>query len=387
MKAALRLILLGAIALPAQAQNRDPGDDGQTIIVTGQRIEDTRRALEACLARKCPPLEDMAATLAHAENLFIGGDYRKARSIVEKSMGRNDRFARQHPREVATLHRADARISIHLGDGETYRSSTYGAVRALKKGLDDDDPTVLTARFEVAGMLTRLGRADEAGLAYGGIAKDAAEAGMRDLAASAKLRQAWLVYRKLKTSGALVPIEKIAESRDPALQGSRLSALVLLARVDRERGKPEGSERLLKALADAGVKKPTLLWAPPVDAPFLYDGKQGPGGLSHNSRGLSVATDRFEKTWADVGFWVKADGSVSEAEILRGRGPQGWLKPVLVSIGRRIYSPSPDSGGGYRVERYTWTSLVKAPGGSRIPQHAPQGRIEYVDLTPDPPAR
>jgi len=388
MKYALRLsLLLGAVAMPAQAQERASTDDGQTIIVTGQRIEDTRRALEACLARKCPPLEDMAATMAHAENLFISGDYRKARTTVEASVRRNDRFARQHPREVATLHRADARISIHLGDGETYRSSTYGAVRALKKGLDDKDLTVLTARFEVADMLTRLGRADEASLVYGDIAKDSARAGQPDLAASAELRQAWLIYRRLKTSSALEPIEKIAASTDPALKNSRLGALVLLARVDRERGRPEGPERLLKALADAGVKKPTLLWAPPVDAPYLYDGKQGRGGLSHSAMSLGVATDRFEKTWADVGFWVKADGSVSEAEILRSKGPQTWLEPVLASISRRIYSPSADSGGTYRVERYTWTSLVRTSSGTRLPQHSPQGRIEYVDLTPDLPGQ
>ena len=71
MKAALRSCLLCsalALALPAAAQNAPSQNDGQTIVVTGQRLEDTRRALEACLARKCPPLEDMAATMAHTED-------------------------------------------------------------------------------------------------------------------------------------------------------------------------------------------------------------------------------------------------------------------------------------------------------------------------------
>ncbi|MEA3052907.1 MAG: hypothetical protein QOG72_1810 [Sphingomonadales bacterium] len=385
MKAALRLCLLSAALAalaPAWAQGPAPSSNGQTIVVRGQRIEDTKRALEACLARKCPPLEDMAATLAHAENLFIGGDYPKARSTIEASMRRNERFARQHPLEVATLHRADARISIHLGDGETYRSSTLGAVRALKKGLDENDPTVLTARFEVAEMYARLGRFDDAGSAYTAIAADAAKAGARDLAATAELRRAWLDYREFRSSKFLKPLEKLAQSTDPELTGARLAALVLLARADREQGKAAGPERLLKALADARLDKPTLLWAPPVDVPRMGDDRTP----SNNDQTMSTASQAFDKTWADVGFWVKPDGTVSEAEVLRSSGPQGWLKPVLSSIGRRLYSPSPDPAGSYRIERYTWTSLIRtAAVGSRLEQRLPQGRIEYVDLTPDVP--
>lgn len=383
MKAALRSCLLAgvlALALPAVAQGQAPRNDGQTIVVTGKRIEDTRRALEACLARKCPPLEDMAATMAHAENLFIGGDYSKARSTVQASARRNDRFARQHPQEVATLHRADARISIHLGDGETYRTSTVGAVRALRKGLDENHLTVLTGRFEVAEMHARLGRFDEASRAYSAIASDAARAGARDLAATAELRRAWLDYREFKSSKYLQPLERLAESTDPELRNSRLAALVLLARVDREKGKPAGPDRLVEALADARLDKPTLLWAPPVGVPEAEDDRTP----SYNDQTMSTPGQAFDNTWADIGFWVKPDGRVSEAEVLRSSGPQGWLKPVLSSIGRRIYSKTADPAGSYRVERYTWTSLIRPErSGSRLQQRSPQGRIEYVDLTPD----
>jgi hypothetical protein len=383
LNSALRTCVLAtaALALPAEAQDRPSTGDGQTIVVTGKRLDETRRALEACLARKCPPLEDMAATMAHAENLFISGDYRKARSTVEASMGRNDRFARQHPREVATLHRADARISIHLGDGETYRNSTFGAVRALKKGLDEKDLTVITARFEVAEMLARLNHYEEADRVFGGIAKDAARAGARDLAATAELRRAWMNYRRHKLAGSLEYIERLGASTDPGLRNSRLGALVLLARLDREKGKSAGPDRLLKALAEAGVRTRTLLWAPRVEIPKAYEGNSA----TYNNQTLSTPTDVFDKTWADVGFWVKPDGSVSDAEILRSSGSEAWLKPVLSSIARRIYSPSSDPSGSYRIERYTWTSLVRTASGTRLPQHSPQGRIEYVDLTPDLP--
>jgi hypothetical protein len=385
MKAALCSCLLCgalALALPAAAQNAPSPDDGQTIVVTGQRIEDTRRALEACLARKCPPLEDMAATMAHTENLFISGDYAKARQTVQASVRRNDRFAAQHPLEVATLHRADARISIHLGDSETYRSSTLGAVRALKKGLDENHLTVLTARFEVAEMNARLAKFDEASSAYRAIESDAAKAGARDLAATARLRRAWLDYRQYKSSRYLGPLEELAASSDPALKSSRLAALVLLARVDREKGKSAGSDRLMKALAEARINKPTLLYAPPVEIPQVGD----PITASYNDQTMSAPSESFEKTWADIGFWVKPDGKVSETEILRSSGGQDWLKPVLSSISRRVYSPIADPAGSYRVERYTWTSLIEPQSsGTRLQQRKPQGRIEYVDLTPDEP--
>lgn len=385
MKSAFRSFLLCttlALTFPAAAQNSASQNDGQTIVVTGQRIEDTRRALEACLARKCPPLEDMAATMAHTENLFISGDYAKARQTVQASARRNDRFARQHPLEVATLHRADARISIHLGDGENYRSSTLGAVRALKKGLDEDHLTVLTARFEVAEMHMRLGKFDEASSAYSAIASDAAKAGAHDLAATADLRRAWLDYRQYKSSKYLEPLERLAASSDPKLKSSRLAALVLLARADREKGKSAGSDRLLKALAEAKLNKPTLLYAPPVDIPQVGD----PITASFNDQTMRAPSESFDQTWADVGFWVKPDGKVSEVEVLRSSGGHGWLKPVLSSINRRIYSPVADPTGSYRVERYTWTSLIEpVSSGTRLQQRKPQGRIEYVDLTPDEP--
>lgn len=385
MKAALRsclLIATLALAFPAAAQNAQSQNEGQTIVVTGQRLEDTRQALEACLARKCPPLEDMAATMAHTENLFISGDYAKARQTVQASARRNDRFAARHPLEVATLHRADARISIHLGDGETYRSSTLGAVRALKKGLDEDHLTVLTARFEVAEMHARLARFDEASSAYRAIESDAAKAGARDLAATARLRRAWLDYRQYKSSKYLEPLEELARTTGPELKGARLAALVLLARADREEGRSAGSDRLMKALAEARLNRPTLLYAPPVEIPQVGD----PITASYNDQTMSAPSENFDKRWADVGFWVKPDGKVSETEVLRSSGDQGWLKPVLSSISRRIYSPIADLAGSYRVERYTWTSLIEPQSsGTRLQQRKPQGRIEYVDLTPEEP--
>src|SRR5687768_17818135 len=58
------LALSGATVAQAQEQNEG---SGQTIVVTGTSLSQTERNLRDCLARNCPPDQDIAATLAHAE--------------------------------------------------------------------------------------------------------------------------------------------------------------------------------------------------------------------------------------------------------------------------------------------------------------------------------
>src|SRR5436305_9345304 len=100
-----------AAAAPPQAE--DPAQ--QAIVVTGTPIRDTERALRECLARKCPPNEDINAALAHAENLFVAGRYQDARSVTRAAIGRNHRFRKTYPVDVSDLYRANSRISAHLG--------------------------------------------------------------------------------------------------------------------------------------------------------------------------------------------------------------------------------------------------------------------------------
>ena len=75
----------------------------------------------------------------------------------------------------------------------------------------------------------------------------------------------------------------------------------------------------------------------------------------------------------------------ANAEILRSQGPAGWSKDLLKSIAGRIYSPVEEPGGLYRVERYSYTSRYMDVTGTRLRQHSPNARIEFVDLTPDQP--
>ena len=78
----ISLALAGA-APPPQAESDQTGGP---IVVTGIPLRQTERALRACIARKCPPKEDIDATLAHAENLFVAGKYQDARRVTLSSI-------------------------------------------------------------------------------------------------------------------------------------------------------------------------------------------------------------------------------------------------------------------------------------------------------------
>src|SRR4051794_11240806 len=98
MSFAMMLALLQASTLspPAAAPTEDPA-----IVVTAQRIADYRTQLAECLSRHCPTNEDIDATLALAEALFLTGEYHDARVAVRASLHRNHGAAGAFPEPVS----------------------------------------------------------------------------------------------------------------------------------------------------------------------------------------------------------------------------------------------------------------------------------------------
>jgi hypothetical protein len=382
------LPLLG-LATPSVAQNSEPR--GQTIIVTGTLPAQTERALRDCIARHCPPNEDIAATLAHAENQFVAGDYKDARRTLRASMDRNRGSAAQFPIENSYLYRAGSRVSAHLGEGKEYEQYSWGIKRALKAGLPDTDPRLIAADLEVAGMQSSLGRPDQSRSTYAGVIADANRLNRPDLAAMARLRLAWLSELEGDRPLARRGLREVAADRSPATRAARLSALVLLARLDRLEGRKDSSDALIEELRSAGMSKPALLFAPEIDLPERVIVNDPQAEMSDHLTGVIpgetlrlMATENFEDRWVDIGFWITTEGRVDDLDILRHNGPTYWAKPLLKSIAGRIYSPSGDPGGTYRVERYSYTSLWMDRLGTRLRQRAPNARLEYLDLTAQP---
>lgn len=396
-------IVLLSLALAASAANAapppQPRQEEQTIIVTGRSLSETERALRECLARNCPPHEDIDASLAHAENLFVAGKYDDARGVTLAAIGRNHRYRKTHPIDVSDLYRANSRIAAHLGEGRDYQFSTIEMHRTLSDALPKTDPRVIDADFEWADMYAAFGRLDRSRQVYKEAERQAEAGGRPDLAGIARVRQAWLDVASGDTWLARQELQKLAADRSPAAGLQRIAALVLLARLDRSEGKLDSSNALADEMRAMHAKQPLLLFAPQVDlSPRVPEGDAAAGTPRSGAEGLAtiapfvaspltlLATDNFNDRWIDVGFWITPEGRVRDAEILRSRGPLNWTKPLLASIGGRIYTPTEDVGGSYHVERYSYTSRYMDVTTTRIRQRSPNARIEYVDLTPDAPA-
>lgn len=377
------LVLLSVLVLAsAEAPPPKPAQNEQVIVVTGHSLQETERRLRECLARKCPPNEDIDASLAHAENLFVAGRYADARRVTSDAIGRNHKYRKTYPIDVSDLYRANARISAHLGEGNDYALSTTEMHRTLSDAFPKTDPRVIDADLEWADMYASFGRIELARQVLQGAAHKAEEGGRPDLAGIARVRDAWLYQISGDTWLARQALEKLAADTSESHRLQRVAAQVLLARLDRQQGKLDSSNALVEEMRALHSKQPVLLFAPKVDlSPRLPEGDEVNGESGSTTR--LMATDNFDDRWIDVGFWITPDGKVRDPEILRSRGPIDWSKQLRQSIAGRVYAPIDEPAGLYRVERYSYTARYMFVTGSHMRQRSPNARIEYVDLTPD----
>jgi tetratricopeptide (TPR) repeat protein len=376
----LPFVALLAAAPAAEPPKRDPNE----IVVTGTPLRDAERALAQCIARHCPPDQEIEASLAYAEDLFVAGRYQNARSVTHHALDRNARFAKQYPSEVSDLYRANGRISIHLGEGDDFVFSTLGIKRALKAGLPETDYRVVGADLEIANMYASMNRIEDARHTFEKVEREARAINRPDVAGIAEVRMAWLDEITGDRPAARAALRRLADDKTQANSLARFSALILLARLDRREGKQESSDALIGELKGAGFPRPVLLFSPPIDSGTSRAGLSTDGTSDSGSTTRLLATDNFEDRWVDIGFWVTQGGKVDDPEILRSHGNVGWAKPLLTSISGRIYSPVTTAGGNYRVERYSYTSLQSYVTGSRMRVRGPDPRIEFLDLTAEP---
>lgn len=372
-------LALAVTSAPILAKPGAATVERQTIVVTATPLRDTQRRLADCLARRCPPAEDIEASAAHAENLFVAGRYDDANTVLQKSIGRNHRHARDLPVPVAGLFRAHSRVAAHLGEGNQYRSSSYEIVRSLRAGLPANDARVVAARFEVAAMQLSLGKYNLAAESYRDIEKQATAIGRGDFARLARMRHAYIAYLQGDQTGARATLNAMARDSSAEARVSRIGSLVLLSRLDRVEGRKGDTDALIAELKQAKLDKPVLLYSPPLKlkrSPVQEAGEAG------NALRL-MATDNFDRTWIDVGYWVEGDGRVRDVELLRSAGSTTWAKPLIASIKQRIYAPLADPGGSYRVERFSYTSLWEQRLGTRLRQRSASARVESLDLSAD----
>lgn len=385
------LLLASAFALPAAAQtNGDP-----EIVVTGRSLKDTADALAACLARNCPPDEDVAASLAHAENQLLQGDYKDSRTTLLKSIGRNRKFGTKYPVEVSDLFRANSRVAEHVGEAKNFQLSVLDMRNTLKAGLGEKDPRVMVAQIEVGDSRAKLGFPDEAKRIYQDVEKDALAGGQNRVAMFSRVRQALLLQTEAEASGldadyakARAKLDEITAQPLAGGEDFALVATVMRARMDRKKGDASSTEAILKDFAaKGGATRPLLLFSEPIKRIDLTQdfGNDQPQA---NTLQRLTALNSIAK-WADVGFWINADGRVGDIEVLRGEGTKQWLKPVLKQIQTRVYAPlrrtdNDATPGFYMIERYTLTARwTDDATGTNMRRREATPRIERLDITPE----
>ncbi len=385
--AAILAALCVSAAMPAYAAD----EKDREIIVIGQSLKDTEKAWQDCIARGCPPDEEIRAALTHAENQFITGDYRDARSTLGKTVGRNRKHGDEYPIEVSDLFRASSRIAEHLGEGDLFRLSVLDMRDTLRGALPENDARVMVAQIEVGDSRSKLGYPKEAIRVYENVAKDAVAAGHTRVATYANLRKLLLEYvlandtdDKGQMKKAIEGLRQIADKPMLGAEDFGMVAEVTLARIDRESGKNESTAAIVKRYAEkGGVSRPILLSSQPIKMPDQGGLEQKGGNV------LTMTQGNMEDRWIDVGFWVNANGLPSDIEVLRSSGSTKWSKLVSDSIASRIYAPlkaneGETAPGFYMVERYTMTArYMDEVTGTRIRQRSPVARIERIDITPE----
>lgn len=377
------LLLFVLAALPASGAVGQREPDGQNVIVTAPRIQEFRDRLAACLARNCPPDEDIDATTALAEALFIAGDYRQARTALRRSIGRNHAESARYPEPVSDLYRANARVARHLGMDQDAQSSTRRILRALQAGLPVEDHRHFTARLEIAQSLIAFGQYGEARRQLEALAERAHQAGREDVAALAELRALWVSYIVAPRGGAQRQLVALSRSTDSIRS---VGAKMILVRIYSERGQRALANALMAELG-RGSGRRQLLYNPPFQL-LVRDPSAHENGLPQNpmltDTTLARRPGNMEDQWIDVGFWIQPDGSVNGLEVIRGDGARDWAEPLLESIRGRRYSQAAGNDPIYRVERYSYTSGFESRGGTHIMQRSPRARVEYLDLTERP---
>jgi hypothetical protein len=386
------VLMLAAANGPAPRSEPTP-----QIVVTGQRLEDTEAALRACLARHCPPDQDINASLAHAENQLTAGRYHEARKTLLSALGRNRGQAKTYPVAVSDLYRASGQVAAHLGLDQSYLASTLSIYDALKAGLPKDDYRLYQARMEIAGMLGRLRGHEAARRAYADLARDARKQGRPDIAAMAELRS---ILNHYPPEMRAKMIRAIADSRDPAMRAAVLEARLALINVARAAGDMEQVAVLTRDLAGLNPARPVLIYSPPyelvirdlpTDTNVLGVSVSNTMGSPETRLSTSASfsdmkrlSGNFDDKWIDVGFWVTPEGKVDDLKVLRKKGDIFWADPLLESIRNRLYTPgNGNAADSYRVERYTYTAGYDERTGSHLQQRTPKARIEYLDLTGD----
>jgi len=184
------LLLLAQVATSATP----PTDD---VIVVGHRAE---KELAACLARHCPPAQEVEASLQASFEQFADGRYPDARRTLQRAIDRNKRHAATLPGPVSSLYATLATVAEHEGDRRLWRTASRNNLTTLRAQLGEANSATLREELQFADDMVGQGVLNLADDTYAKVQRNAAAAGSTDLAASATFRRAWLALAAAGTA-------------------------------------------------------------------------------------------------------------------------------------------------------------------------------------------
>jgi hypothetical protein len=354
----------------AVAQPLLPGEPGGNLAVSGKPLSVTQAEFDACLARHCAPPEDIAASIALADNQIAASQWKAADATLEAARDRNRRFAVQNPLEVAGLLRAYRHISGLRGDSEAYRLASIETIDVLTAGLGKDDPRVLMARLEVADVMVNEGPSFMTPRRkYEAVLKEARDRNLPAIEGAAMFRIAAMFTwgaqfdRGDYESRAKAAIDELAASTTPEHAPYAQAAKALRSQLAAFYGDGSAADAEI-AQAQAERQPLTLLSYEPIQrsAFMMQDGPHGQGET------------------LDLSFRVAPDGRVWSTVVLLRYTPRRnsyWESAIIKSIQSRHYAllgRDQLDPGALRVERYR---VVRDKAGVPV--------VQMLDMT-DPNA-
>ncbi|PZQ56999.1 MAG: hypothetical protein DI555_02415 [Novosphingobium pentaromativorans] len=371
---------------PAEISAMDEGLADSMVTVTGRSLRSTAASLEQCLARQCPPAEDIAASMEHAENQLIAGQFKGARKTLIKSRSRNKRYAESLPREVSGLLQFDADVASLLGMPDYGRIATFDSIDALKAGLPADDPAISFKRLAVADVFLRQGKYSTAVHMYDAVARRAEESGWSEVQGAAMFRSLrfYALAASVNPAYAYESRKRFAALRattDPATKPMRDAALALTVKLRLISDKHADVDKIMQELAEVKMATPVLIYAPPVQF-----------GAGSSAEMLYVTPTLSKDQWVDFDYLIAQDGTVRDVAIA-AQAPKvnaDVLALMQSSLEGRRYVPldvPADSAGMARRERLMLVADTAPVTGTRLNIKAGLPKLMTMDLTSKVKAR
>jgi hypothetical protein len=364
--------LLLLLAQVAASSTPPPATEpaSKDVIVVGHRAE---KDLAACLARQCPPAQEVEASLQASVEQFADGRYGDARRTLQGAIGRNKRYAAKLPGPVSRLYATLATVAEHEGDAQLWKTASRNNLMVLREQLGETHVATMKEELQFADDMVSQGTVRLGEGIYAKIQRRAAATGHNDLAAGAAFRRAWLALALRRARDAERFADEAVTLAGPGDTTMAQLREIVRTRIAIDKGDTGAVDALAARIRQADDGRPTLLYAPPVE-------DINPPRQLVDTGLLRDSAIRF----ADVGYWIRPDGRIVDAEVLRTNGLGQWSPGILKHVRERRYIPLKlvdGQPGLYRIDRFTVRATKDIPTGTHISRRMGQLSVHVVDLT------